>query len=98
MNVGLDEVFNPKLRETDVSLRVDDLSVYYRSLQGDVSALDGVSFEIGDVVHPPVHADEALPERRLAAAGLAREAHDLAVGDLEASTPSSACTSPRSDR
>jgi peptide/nickel transport system ATP-binding protein len=31
-----------------VSLVVDDLQVYYRSLRGDVRALDGVSFEIGD--------------------------------------------------
>jgi len=31
-----------------VSLAVDDLRVYYRSLRGDVRALDGVSFEIGD--------------------------------------------------
>jgi peptide/nickel transport system ATP-binding protein len=31
-----------------VSLVVDDLRVYYRSLRGDVRALDGVSFEIGD--------------------------------------------------
>jgi peptide/nickel transport system ATP-binding protein len=31
-----------------VSLRVDDLRVYYRSLNGDVRALDGVSFAIGD--------------------------------------------------
>ena len=44
MNVGLDEVFNPKLRET-VSLRVDDLRVYYRTLAGDVKALDGVTFD-----------------------------------------------------
>ena len=47
MNVGLDEVFNPKLRET-VSLRVDDLTVYYRSLRGDVKAVDGATFEIAD--------------------------------------------------
>ena len=31
-----------------MSLRVDDLRVYYRSLNGDVRALDGVSFAIGD--------------------------------------------------
>jgi peptide/nickel transport system ATP-binding protein len=31
-----------------VSLRVDDLKVYYRTLRGDVQALDGVTFEIGD--------------------------------------------------
>jgi peptide/nickel transport system ATP-binding protein len=31
-----------------VSLRVDDLRVYYRTLRGDVQALDGVTFEIGD--------------------------------------------------
>ena len=31
MNVGLDEVFNPKLRETAMSLTVDDLRVYYRT-------------------------------------------------------------------
>src|SRR4029077_2013657 len=34
--------------EGAVSLRVDDLRVYYRSLKGDVRALDGVSFAIGD--------------------------------------------------
>jgi peptide/nickel transport system ATP-binding protein len=31
-----------------VSVRVDDLTVYYRSLRGDVKAVDGASFEIGD--------------------------------------------------
>ena len=31
-----------------MSLVVDDLRVYYRSLKGDVRALDGVSFAIGD--------------------------------------------------
>ena len=31
-----------------MSLVVDDLQVYYRSLKGDVRALDGVSFAIGD--------------------------------------------------
>jgi len=31
-----------------VSLRVDDLVVYYQSLRGDVKAVDGVSFEIAD--------------------------------------------------
>ena len=48
MNVGLDEVFNPRLREKYVSLAVDDLTVYYRSLRGDVKAVDGVTFEIAD--------------------------------------------------
>ena len=47
MNVGLDEVFNPKLRD-DVSLAVDNLRVYYRTLRGDVSALDGVTFAVAD--------------------------------------------------
>ena len=31
-----------------MSLRVDDLTVYYRSLRGDVKALDGATFEIAD--------------------------------------------------
>jgi peptide/nickel transport system ATP-binding protein len=31
-----------------MSLAVDDLKVYYRTLRGDVQALDGVTFEIGD--------------------------------------------------
>jgi peptide/nickel transport system ATP-binding protein len=31
-----------------VSLRVDDLRVYYRSLRGDVRAVDGVTFTTGD--------------------------------------------------
>jgi peptide/nickel transport system ATP-binding protein len=31
-----------------VSVRVDDLTVYYRSLRGDVKAVDGASFAIGD--------------------------------------------------
>jgi peptide/nickel transport system ATP-binding protein len=31
-----------------LSLRVDDLKVYYRTLRGDVQALDGVTFEIAD--------------------------------------------------
>jgi peptide/nickel transport system ATP-binding protein len=31
-----------------MSLRVEDLRVYYRSLSGDVKALDGVSFEVAD--------------------------------------------------
>jgi peptide/nickel transport system ATP-binding protein len=31
-----------------VSLKVDDLRVYYRTLAGDVKALDGVTFEIAD--------------------------------------------------
>jgi peptide/nickel transport system ATP-binding protein len=31
-----------------VSLQVDDLKVYYRTLHGDVQALDGVTFGIGD--------------------------------------------------
>jgi peptide/nickel transport system ATP-binding protein len=31
-----------------VSLRVDDLKVYYRTLRGDVQALDGVTFGVGD--------------------------------------------------
>ena len=37
----------------------------------------------GDMAHPPVETDEALGERRLAAAGLARQPGDLAVRDLE---------------
>ena len=47
MNVGLDEIFNPKLRR-DMSLTVQDLRVYYRTLRGDCRALDGVSFEVAD--------------------------------------------------
>jgi peptide/nickel transport system ATP-binding protein len=31
-----------------VSLRVEDLAVYYQSLRGDVKAVDGASFEIAD--------------------------------------------------
>jgi peptide/nickel transport system ATP-binding protein len=31
-----------------MSLRVDDLAVYYRSLRGDVRALDGVTFDVAD--------------------------------------------------
>jgi peptide/nickel transport system ATP-binding protein len=31
-----------------VSLRVDDLAVYYQSLRGDVKAVDGATFEIAD--------------------------------------------------
>jgi peptide/nickel transport system ATP-binding protein len=31
-----------------VTLRVDDLKVYYRTLKGDVKALDGVTFRIAD--------------------------------------------------
>lgn len=31
-----------------MSLQVNDLKVYYRTLHGDVRAVDGVSFEIGD--------------------------------------------------
>jgi peptide/nickel transport system ATP-binding protein len=31
-----------------VSLRVDNLTVYYRSLRGDVKAVDGASFDIAD--------------------------------------------------
>ena len=31
-----------------MGLRVDDLTVYYQSLRGDVKAVDGVSFEIAD--------------------------------------------------
>jgi peptide/nickel transport system ATP-binding protein len=31
-----------------VSLRVDDLTVYYQSLRGDVKAVDGATFEIAD--------------------------------------------------
>src|SRR5262245_2201855 len=31
-----------------MSLRVDDLAVYYRTLRGDVQALDGVSFSVAD--------------------------------------------------
>ena len=31
-----------------MSLRVDDLAVHYRTTRGDVKALDGVTFEIGD--------------------------------------------------
>ena len=31
-----------------MSLKVDDLTVYYRSLRGDVKAVDGASFEIAD--------------------------------------------------
>jgi peptide/nickel transport system ATP-binding protein len=31
-----------------VSLRVDDLTVYYQSLRGDVKAVDGASFQIAD--------------------------------------------------
>jgi peptide/nickel transport system ATP-binding protein len=31
-----------------MSLRVDNLRVYYRTLRGDVQALDGVSFEVAD--------------------------------------------------
>ena len=47
MNVGLDEVFNPRLRR-HVSLAVDNLRVYYRTLRGDVRALDGVTFTVAD--------------------------------------------------
>ena len=36
-----------------------------------------------DDAHPPVEPDQALAERRLAAAGLTRETHDLAVRDGE---------------
>ena len=45
MNVGLDEVFNPKLQGAvrTMALKVDDLRVYYRTLRGDVQALDGVT-------------------------------------------------------
>jgi peptide/nickel transport system ATP-binding protein len=31
-----------------VSLKIDDLTVYYRTLKGDVKALDGVTFGVGD--------------------------------------------------
>jgi peptide/nickel transport system ATP-binding protein len=31
-----------------MSLAVDELQVYYRTLRGDVKALDGVSFDVGD--------------------------------------------------
>jgi peptide/nickel transport system ATP-binding protein len=31
-----------------MSLRADDLTVYYRTLRGDVQALDGVTFMVGD--------------------------------------------------
>jgi len=31
-----------------MSLRVEDLQVYYRSLRGDVKAVDGVSFDVAD--------------------------------------------------
>jgi peptide/nickel transport system ATP-binding protein len=31
-----------------MTLRVDDLKVYYRTLAGDVKALDGVTFDIAD--------------------------------------------------
>ncbi|GGS68090.1 dipeptide/oligopeptide/nickel ABC transporter ATP-binding protein [Planobispora rosea] len=31
-----------------MSLRVNDLKVYYKTLKGEVKALDGVSFEVGD--------------------------------------------------
>ena len=48
MNVGLDEVFNPKLREPVTTSRVDDLRVHYRTLRGDVRALDGVTFDVAD--------------------------------------------------
>ena len=47
MNVGLDEVFDPKLRNT-LTLAVDNLRVYYRTLKGDVQALDGVTFAVAD--------------------------------------------------
>src|SRR4029453_10353487 len=32
----------------DVSVKVDNLRVYYRTLRGDVQAVDGVTFSIGD--------------------------------------------------
>ena len=31
-----------------MSLRVDNLKVWYRTLRGDVQALDGVSFDVAD--------------------------------------------------
>ena len=31
-----------------MSLQVDDLSVYYRTLRGDVQAVDGVTFSVAD--------------------------------------------------
>ena len=31
-----------------MSLQVNDLRVYYRTLAGDIKALDGVTFEIAD--------------------------------------------------
>src|SRR3990172_2378518 len=35
-------------RHNGMSLAVDDLRVYYQTLQGDVKALDGVTFKIAD--------------------------------------------------
>jgi hypothetical protein len=31
-----------------MALRVEDLRVYYRTLAGDVKALDGVTFDVAD--------------------------------------------------
>ena len=46
--------------------------------------LDAVEHDAAvDVAHAAVEPDQALAERRLAAARLAGEPHDLAVGDRE---------------
>ena len=49
-----------------MSLRVDDLRVYYRTLAGDVRALDGVSFEIADGEIMGVAGDRELERATLA--------------------------------
>ena len=47
MNVGLDEIFNPRLRR-DYEPAVDDLRVYYRTLRGDVQAARRREFTVAD--------------------------------------------------
>jgi peptide/nickel transport system ATP-binding protein len=47
MNVGPRRGLQPEA-EADVSLAVDNLRVYYRTLRGDVRALDGATFTVRD--------------------------------------------------
>lgn len=80
-----------------MSLRVDDLRVYYRTLEGEVKALDGVTFSIGDGEIMGLAGESGcgkttlaqslvrlVPPMRLAGGLIELDGEKLAIDDFEA--------------